>query len=53
MSCLNFKTQFKSCHSLNNFKQRKWHYLAVKCLSTLLRKVTSKHNGNFYCLICL
>ena len=29
------------------------HYLAVKNLSALLRGITSKHNGNFYCLNCL
>ena len=29
---------------------RKWHYLAVKSLSALLRGVTSKHVGDFYCL---
>ena len=28
----------------------KWHYLAVKKLSILLRGITSKHNGDFYCL---
>ena len=28
----------------------KWHYLAVKILPALLRGVTSKHVGNFYCL---
>ena len=28
------------------------HYLAVKKLSTLLRGVTSKHHGDFYCLKC-
>ena len=27
-----------------------WHYLAVKKLSALLRRVTSKHNSDFYCL---
>ena len=27
-----------------------WHYLAVKKLSALLRGVTSKHYGDFYCL---
>ena len=27
-----------------------WHYLAVKILSTLLRKITLKHHGDFYCL---
>ena len=31
----------------------KWHYLAVKKLSALLRGITSKNNGNFYCLNCL
>ena len=27
-----------------------WHYLAVKKLSALLRGITSKNNGHFYCL---
>ena len=31
----------------------RWYYLAVKKLSTLLRRITSKHHGNFYCLNCL
>ena len=31
---------------------KKWHFLAVKKLSILLRGVTSNHNGNFYCLNC-
>ena len=30
----------------------KWHYLAVKSLSALLRAVTSNYNGDFYCLNC-
>ena len=29
---------------------KKWHYLAVKKLSALLRGVTSIHVGDFYCL---
>ena len=29
-----------------------WHYLAVKILSTLFREITSKHEGDFYCLNC-
>ena len=29
---------------------KKWHYLAVKCLSTLLRDVTSNYMWNFCCL---
>ena len=32
---------------------KEWHYLAVKKLSILLRGITSKHHGHFYCLICL
>ena len=31
---------------------KKWHYLAVKRLSALLRGITSNHNGHFYCLNC-
>ena len=27
----------------------KWHYLTVRRLSALLRRITSKHNGDFYC----
>ena len=30
-----------------------WHYLVVKKLSPLLRKITSKHRDSFYCLNCL
>ena len=32
---------------------KKWHYLAVKSLSALLRGITSSHNEDFYCLNCL
>ena len=30
----------------------KWHYLAVRSLSALLRGITSNHNGDFYCFNC-
>ena len=30
----------------------KWHYLAVKSLSALLRRITGNNNGDFYCLNC-
>ena len=30
----------------------KWHYLAVKSLSALLKGITSNHKGDFYCLNC-
>ena len=33
--------------------EEKWHHLAVKKLSEFLRRKTSKHHGNFYCLNCL
>ena len=29
-----------------------WHYLAVKSISGLLRRITSNHYGDFYCLNC-
>ena len=31
---------------------KKWHYLAVKSLSGLLKEIKSNHNGFFYCLNC-
>ena len=30
----------------------KWHYLAVKSLSTLFREITANNYGKFYCLNC-
>ena len=30
----------------------KWHYLAVRSLSALLRGITSNHNRDFYCFKC-
>ena len=30
----------------------KWHSLTVRRLSALLRGITSKHHGDFYCLNC-
>ena len=29
------------------------HYLAIKKLSALLGRITSKNKGDFYCLNCL
>ena len=31
---------------------KKWHYLTVKNLSGLLRRITSTHKEDFYCLNC-
>ena len=28
----------------------KWHYLVVKSSSALFRRISSKHEGDFYCL---
>ena len=33
--------------------KEKQHHLAVRKLSVLLRGITSKYNGDFYCLSCL
>ena len=32
--------------------RKKWHYLAVKSLSALLRGIRPKHDRDFYCLNC-
>ena len=31
---------------------KKWHYLAVKKLSALLRAITANNDGDFHCLNC-
>ena len=31
---------------------KKWHYLAVKSLSALLRGIKPNHDGDFHCLNC-
>ena len=36
----------------NDYWWQKWHYLAVRSLSALLRGITSNNNGDFYCLNC-
>ena len=52
---------YVSKHNQNREKQvillmvpnrKRWDYLAVKKLSALLRGITSKHHGDFYCLNC-
>ena len=51
----------KSKHNLTCNKQvillmigngEKWHYIAVKNLPGLLRKITLSHKEDFYCLNC-
>ena len=59
----NINPAYVSKHNSNRQKQvillmtsngeKLWHYLRVKKLSALLREITSKNNGNFYCLNCL
>ena len=54
------KHAYKSKHTLKREKNqvillmitdgKKWHYLAVKSMSALLREITSNNNGDFYCL---
>ena len=36
-----------------NKEKEGWHYIAVKKISVLLYRKTSKHGGDFYCLNCL
>ena len=36
-----------------NSEGKQWHYLKAKKLSALLRGITSKHHGDFYCMNCL
>ena len=36
-----------------NKEKERWHYPAVKELSTLLRRIPSKHYDDFYYLNCL
>ena len=52
---------YKSKHNLTQKKQvillmisngEKWHYLTVKNLSRLLRRIKSTHKEDFYCLNC-
>ena len=52
---------YKSKYNLNRENQvillmitdgEKYHYLAVKSLSALIRGIISKHEGDFYCLNC-
>ena len=64
--CIPYNTQkirlaYKSKHKFKRNNQvillmitdgRKWHYLAVKILSVLLREITSNHVGDFHCLNC-
>ena len=43
----------KKSYSLNDFKQRGMALYTVKNLFALLRRITSKHDGDFYFLKCL
>ena len=55
------KIAYKSKYNLIRDKQiillmisngENWHYLAVRSLSGLLRGISSKHDGDYYCLNC-
>ena len=52
---------YKSNYNLNRKNQviplmitdgEKWHDLVVKSFSALFRGITSRHDGEFYCLNC-
>ena len=44
---------YVSKHNSNPENQLRMPYLEVKKLSALLIGITSKHDGEFYCLNCL
>ena len=37
---------------ISNEKGTIWHYTAIKSIPALLHGITSKHNGDYYCLNC-
>ena len=53
ISKINLGCEKKILLMIPNEKKKEWHYLVLKTLSTLLRGITSKHHGDFYCLNCL
>ena len=48
----NFKRKSRQVILLMITDGKKWHYLAVKSLPGLFRKITSNHNGDLYYLNC-
>ena len=55
------RLSYKSKHNFKRKNQvillmitdgKKWHYLVVKRLSSLLKGIPSNHDGDFYCLNC-
>ena len=48
----NFKRKSRQVILLMITDGKKWHYLAVKSLPALFRKITSNHNGDLYYLNC-
>ena len=55
----NIRLAYKSKHNFKRENQvillmitdgKKWHYLVVKRLSSLLKGITSNQDGDFYCL---
>ena len=49
----NREKPWKASYSFNDSKGKRMELSCSKKLSALLRKITSKHDGNFYCLNCL
>ena len=47
------KWHYLALKSLSTSDGKKWCNLAVKSLPALLRGITSNHNGDFYCLNCV
>ena len=49
-TCERIKLGGENRYSFNDSKQKRWHYLAVKDLPDLLKRITSKHDCDFYFL---
>ena len=47
------EAKFREFKAKSEGKRQQWNYLAVRKLLALLRWLTSKHHGDFYCLNCL
>ena len=48
----NYKRKKQAILLVITDKCKRWHYLAVKGVSALLREISSSNNADFYCLNC-
>ena len=56
ITSVHLKTQFRTWKSVILLKitdGEKWHHFGLKNLPALLQGITSKNNGNYFCISCL